>query len=180
MSHGPAERGLLGSFRADIGINNSDGLQGVAVINTYLHSMPALRPLVLVMKAFLAQRGLGSAASSGLGSYALTCLCIAFLKVRSSLFLNYLGSFSQLNPGNRPPKYIDDPLETQSLGTLLTDFFVFYGNDFPYKTHFISAKEGRIIPKAGEEWINSKSDDRFVIRCLMRDGESLSHDPLTR
>jgi non-canonical poly(A) RNA polymerase PAPD5/7 len=71
----------VGSFNVDIGINNTDGLHGITVINDHLARMPALRPLVLVIKAFLTQRGLGSAANSGLGSYAIICMCIAFLMV---------------------------------------------------------------------------------------------------
>jgi non-canonical poly(A) RNA polymerase PAPD5/7 len=44
--------------------------------------MPALRPLVLVLKSFLKQRKLNSAATSGLSSYAVTCMVISFLQVR--------------------------------------------------------------------------------------------------
>lgn len=43
--------------------------------------MPALRPLVLVLKSFLKQRKLGSAASGGLSSYGIICAIISFLQV---------------------------------------------------------------------------------------------------
>jgi non-canonical poly(A) RNA polymerase PAPD5/7 len=72
---------LAGSFNVDIGINNTDGPQAIAVVNEYLSKMPALRPLILTVKAFLSQRNLNSAAHSGLGSYAVICMCISFLQV---------------------------------------------------------------------------------------------------
>ena len=69
-----------GSLNVDIGINNIDGLKGVEVINTCLAKMPALRPLILVVKGFLSQRGLNDASKAGLGSYAVILMCISFLQ----------------------------------------------------------------------------------------------------
>lgn len=43
--------------------------------------MPALLPLVLVIKGFLLQRSLNDASKGGLGSYAIICMCISFLQV---------------------------------------------------------------------------------------------------
>jgi non-canonical poly(A) RNA polymerase PAPD5/7 len=57
----------------------------VDVINGHLSRMPALRPLVLIVKAFLAQKDLNCAAKSGLSSYALICMAISFLQVRIPL-----------------------------------------------------------------------------------------------
>jgi len=49
--------------------------------------MPALRPLILVVKGFLSQRNLNDASKSGLGSYAVILMCISFLQAFfSSLF----------------------------------------------------------------------------------------------
>ena len=75
-------RVVLGGLKVDIGINNVDGVTAVDVINDHLDRMPALRPLVLVVKAFLAQKDLNSAAKSGLSSYALICMAISFVQVR--------------------------------------------------------------------------------------------------
>lgn len=72
---------VAGSLNFDLGINNTDGFEAVAIINSYLTNMPALRPLVLVLKSLLKQRKLNSAASSGLSSYAATCMAISFLQV---------------------------------------------------------------------------------------------------
>ncbi|KAF8215652.1 hypothetical protein K438DRAFT_1704521 [Mycena galopus ATCC 62051] len=141
-----------GSFNVDVGINNIDGPQAIAVVNEYLSKMPALRPLILTVKAFLSQRNLNSAAHSGLGSYAVTCMCISFL---------------QLNPSKRPQDYIDKPMETESLGALLADFMFYYGIEFPYATSYISASEGKLLPKDSAKWITNKVPDGLAIQCLI-------------
>jgi non-canonical poly(A) RNA polymerase PAPD5/7 len=83
----PAHSLGTGSLNVDIGINNSDGVRGVETINDYLTKMPALRPLILVVKGFLAQRHLNDASKAGLGSYGLILMCISFLQAISFLFL---------------------------------------------------------------------------------------------
>jgi non-canonical poly(A) RNA polymerase PAPD5/7 len=62
-------------------MNDSDGVRGVDAIKGYLSEMPALRPLVMVMKGLLAQHGLASAAHSGISGYATICMVISFLQV---------------------------------------------------------------------------------------------------
>ena len=52
------------------------------VIKGYVAQLPALRPLVLVLKAYMAVQNLNSPAFGGLGSYALIFMIITFLKVR--------------------------------------------------------------------------------------------------
>ncbi|KAF7352450.1 Non-canonical poly(A) RNA polymerase PAPD5 [Mycena venus] len=141
-----------GSFSVDIGINNIDGPQAIAVVNEYLSKMPALRPLILIVKGFLSQRNLNSAAHSGLGSYAVICMCISFL---------------QLNPSKRPQDYIDKPMETESLGALLADFMFYYGIEFPYATSYISVTEGKLLPKESAKWITNKAPDGLAIQCLI-------------
>ena len=76
-------------LKFDININSEDGLRAVPTIKRYVEDMPALRPLVLAVKTFLAMRNLNSPASGGLGSYATICIIIGFLKVRTSRTLNF-------------------------------------------------------------------------------------------
>ncbi len=71
-----------GSLKLNICINSDEGVKAIPVIKHYLDEMPALRYLVLVIKAFLSQKGLDLASSGGLGSYATMCLVIHFLQVR--------------------------------------------------------------------------------------------------
>lgn len=82
----------LGSYKVDLSMNNNDGIQLTSVIKQYVESMPALRPLVMVLKALLSQKELNSPATSGLASYSLTCMVISFLQVCIS---NRLFSLSQ-------------------------------------------------------------------------------------
>ncbi|KAJ7799109.1 hypothetical protein B0H14DRAFT_2904382 [Mycena olivaceomarginata] len=119
--------------------------RAIAVVNEYLSKMPALRPLILTVKAFLSQRNLNSAAHSGLGSYAVICMCISFL---------------QLNPSKRPQDYIDKPMETESLGALLADFMFYY-------VLRISPSEGKLLPKESAKWITNKVPDGLAIQCLI-------------
>ncbi|KAG5720640.1 Poly(A) RNA polymerase cid14 [Termitomyces sp. T112] len=108
--------------------------------------MPALRPLVLLLKGFLHQKRLSDAPRGALGSYALVCLCIHFL---------------QANPSNRPQEYIDKPMESESLGFLLIDFMFYYGLTFDYATSYVSSatSPGRLLPLTEENEVLS-------IRCL--------------
>ncbi|KAJ7696810.1 hypothetical protein B0H17DRAFT_1053139 [Mycena rosella] len=141
-----------GSFSVDIGINNLDGPRAIEIVNDYLAKMPALRPLIFIVKGFLSQRNLNNAAHGGLGSYVVICMCISFL---------------QLNPSKRPQEYIDKPMETESLGALLADFMFYYGIEFPYATSYICVQEGQLLPKASAAWITNKVPDALVIRCLV-------------
>ncbi|KAF7297391.1 Non-canonical poly(A) RNA polymerase PAPD5 [Mycena indigotica] len=141
-----------GSVNVDLGINNTDGVRAVEIVNGYMSTMPALRPLVMVVKAFLAQRGLNNPATGGLGSYAVICMCISFL---------------QLNPSHRPQDYLDKPLVTESLGALLADFLFYYGLHFPYTTSYISVTLGKVMLKQSADWTASKNPDALVIQCLV-------------
>ncbi|KAL0066885.1 hypothetical protein AAF712_006080 [Marasmius tenuissimus] len=147
----------LGRIGIDITVNSDDGPRCVKVINQYLKEMPALRPLILLLKCFLKEKRLNNAATGGLSSYSLTCMCISLL---------------QVNPGRRPQEYIDKPMEFESLGALLTDFMVYYGRDFSYKNSFISVLQGKVLPKQSIEWLTVH--DALAIECLVRDRNSVA------
>ncbi|KAJ7589549.1 Nucleotidyltransferase [Mycena floridula] len=155
---------MLGAFNVDIGINHIDGVSGVELIKQFVDEMPALRPLVMVLKSFLKPRGIGSAATGGLGSYGLTCMAISFL---------------QLNPAKLETRFLQNPFEAESLGILLKEFFKYYSRDFPYTTSYISITEATLKPKGQAPWIQQNLPDRFVIECPV----TCKHDvtkPLTR
>lgn len=142
----------FGSLNFDLSIN-TDGYKAVEIISSYLMKMPALRPLVLVLKSFLKLRNLNSAASSGLSSYALTCMTISFI---------------QLNPGKKPSEYINKPMESKSLGILLIDFLHYYGTTFPYDDYYVSVTRGKLLPKESADWINyNGGHDKLCIQCLV-------------
>lgn len=120
-----------GSFEVDISVNNVDGLQAVNVVNDYLARMPALGPLVTVINALLGKYGLNNPSIGGLSSYAITCMCIFFIKT---------------NPTKRSSWSYDYPVISKSLGTLLSDFLQYFSNQFPYSTSRISAEKGKLYP----------------------------------
>ncbi|KAI0658403.1 hypothetical protein C8Q70DRAFT_878002, partial [Cubamyces menziesii] len=142
----------LGSLKIDISLNATDGLNAVPVLRGYFERMPALRYLVLALKSLLTRHRLNSASSSGLSSYGLICLAISFL---------------QLNPKGRPAEYIEKPLESQSLGTLLMDFLQYYADAFPYETSYVSVTQGKVLLKADKGWANESRPESLCIECLL-------------
>ncbi|TFK56932.1 Nucleotidyltransferase [Heliocybe sulcata] len=126
-----------GNFHVDISFNSKNGVDVVHLVKMYMNSMPALRPLLLVLKRFLDQRGFNNTATSGIGSFILTNMVISFL---------------QLNPGQRPPELLDNPLGQEALGRILLDFFYYYGYTFPYETHYICVVERKLGLKKDKGW----------------------------
>jgi DNA polymerase sigma len=66
-------------------MSSEDGIDAIPIVKEYLDKMPALRPLVLVVKAMLRRANLGSAASSGLNSYSVVLMAISYLQVSKFL-----------------------------------------------------------------------------------------------
>ncbi|KZV62021.1 Nucleotidyltransferase [Peniophora sp. CONT] len=140
-------------YKADISINSLDGVDAVALINDYAVRMPALRPLVMVLKGLLGLHKLGSAASSGLSSYATISMVINFL---------------QVNPYELPHASIDDPSANHSLGTLLLQFLQYYATDFPYETSYISVRESAVLLKESKTFHPPRQhSDALVIECMV-------------
>ncbi|GAA6043310.1 hypothetical protein JCM8097_001178 [Rhodosporidiobolus ruineniae] len=71
------------------------------------------RCLVLLVKAFLAQRGMNEVFTGGLGSYSIICLVISFLQLHPRI------QSSTLNPN-------------RNLGLLFVEFLELYGKHFNY------------------------------------------------
>ena len=71
-------------------------------IESYMTQLPALRPLTLVVKQFLAQRCLNEVYTGGLGSYAIMLMVLSFLQMHQ-------------RPGARSAR--------ANLGVLLIEFF---------------------------------------------------------
>jgi non-canonical poly(A) RNA polymerase PAPD5/7 len=72
---------VLGSLNLDVGINNISGLINNEWVKKRLRTMPALKPLVLIIRGALSQRGLNDASQHGLSSFAVVCMCVFFLQV---------------------------------------------------------------------------------------------------
>jgi DNA polymerase sigma len=65
----------------DVSFNNYSAARGVELIRSRLADLPALRPLVLVVKQFLAARQLNETFSGGVGSFLVVMMVSSFLKV---------------------------------------------------------------------------------------------------
>jgi non-canonical poly(A) RNA polymerase PAPD5/7 len=55
----------------DLSFNQSNALRVVTLVQDYLKEMPAVRPLVMVLKTLFHSKGLSIPAEGGLGSYSI-------------------------------------------------------------------------------------------------------------
>jgi len=61
-----------------------------------LNLLPALRPLVIIVKYFLYTRTLNVVYKGGLGSYSILCLCISFLNLHPRVASGYIAAEENL------------------------------------------------------------------------------------
>ena len=55
----------------DLAFNQSDALNVARLVQTFLTEMPALQPLVMILKTLFNQNNLSIPAEGGLGSYSI-------------------------------------------------------------------------------------------------------------
>eukprot|EP01038_Epipyxis_sp_PR26KG_P013133 gene13133-17600_t len=114
----------------DICINNDSGLKTGKLMRKFVRDYPPLRPLTIVLKLFLSQRGLNETFSGGIGSFVLSTLIISFIqqKIKLAKYFNVEPVFN--------------------LGCLLLDFFNLYGTSFNYFECGISIEnDGKYVSK---------------------------------
>lgn len=125
-----------GRFPVDISINQTNGIAAGKMVNRFIGEFPVLRALVLIIKAFLSQRGMNEVFSGGLGSYSIVCLAVSFL---------------QMHPKIRRGEI--DP--SKNMGVLVMEFFELYGCFFNYHEVGISIREGgSYFNKAQRGWLD--------------------------
>lgn len=131
-----------GRFNVDISINQESGLLAGNIINSFMKDMVgcelALRSLIMITKAFLAQRSMNEVFTGGLGSYSIVCMAISFL---------------QMHPKIRRGEI--DPAE--NLGVLLMEFFEFYGHNFNFVTVGLSLRDGGTYFRKVDRWSDFSS-----------------------
>ncbi|KAI9015176.1 hypothetical protein BC832DRAFT_527905, partial [Gaertneriomyces semiglobifer] len=104
------------TFPVDISLNVPSGLDSAALVKQFLSDPvygPGLRPLMLILKQFLLQRGMNEPFSGGMGSYALLVLVSSFLKLHPLLQMGQIRC-------------------RDNLGVLLLEALDFWGNTFNY------------------------------------------------
>lgn len=69
-----------GPLEADISLGVANGAEAVHFVARQIKAMPPLRPLVLVIKAFLKEAGMNEVFTGGLSSYSLCNMVIAHLQ----------------------------------------------------------------------------------------------------
>ncbi|RHY31799.1 hypothetical protein DYB32_003157 [Aphanomyces invadans] len=110
--------------RMDIAVATSDtqhGLAATEIVRAAVTSMPLLRPLVLVVKTFLREKGLNNAFTGGLSSYALVLLCLHYLFHRPH------GPSSSCSWSSA-----DDDDDDDELGKVLLGFLEYYGTVYDH------------------------------------------------
>ncbi|KAJ9118689.1 hypothetical protein QFC22_003909 [Naganishia vaughanmartiniae] len=114
---------VQGNIKIDISLYNTNGVKAGEVVKHYLDALPAARPLVLLIKAFMWRLNKNEVFAGGLGSYSTICLAISFLQQHPKIRNNEI-----------------DPMK--NLGILLIEFFELYGLNFNWQDLGISIREG--------------------------------------
>lgn len=132
-------------LKVDISLNHTNGLTTASYVNSWLRKWPHIRPLILVIKHLLMQRGMSEVFSGGLGSYSVIIMVISFLQLH--------------------PKVQRGEIEPErSLGVLLLEFLELYGKNFGYDNCGISIRgRGGYFSKARRGW---KDEKRPFMLCI--------------
>ena len=110
---------------ADISFAQLGGIRTGAFVRDLLETIPQLRPLTMVIKYFLKQRGLNDPFHGGLGSHQ--CL-LSIVSMMQHVRRRLIGSAES---GYELPA----PIESyEDLGSLLLEYFKLYGIDYNYAT----------------------------------------------
>ncbi|KAG1665929.1 hypothetical protein FOA52_004518 [Chlamydomonas sp. UWO 241] len=108
----------------DISFSDGTGVRAADYIATQASVHSAMRPLTLVLKAFLKSQRLNDVATGGLSSYSLCHMVIAHL-------------LEEMKNGG----------EVEDLGETLYCLLLRYGEEFDYERDAVSVRMGGIVPK---------------------------------
>lgn len=121
----------------DISFNRTNGIYCVKLVKYLQKKYPELRPMIIVLKAFLKSRQLNETYHGGVGSFLLTMLVTSYLQRQYKL-------------GNT---------DNIDLGRHLIQFFNLYGQVFNYERVGISIrKEGSYFCKEKRGWANFQDE----------------------
>lgn len=99
----------LTGLKVDLSFDNDSGLIANYTFQQWKSEYPAMLPIVSIIKQHLLLRGLNEVATGGLGGLSITCLVTSLLQ--------------HLPHGHLEP----------NLGSVLMDFFEFYGNKLDFE-----------------------------------------------
>ncbi|KAL1956790.1 hypothetical protein VTO42DRAFT_6844 [Malbranchea cinnamomea] len=147
----------------DMNVNNTLALENTRMMRTYVDIDERVRPLAMIIKHWTKRRILNDAALGGtLSSYTWICLIINFLQTRTPPVLPSLQRRAlEKNLPITEGSSFDDDLESlvgfgnankSSLGSLLFQFFRYYGYEVDYEKYVMSVREGKLISKEEKRW----------------------------
>lgn len=118
-------------INVDISFNRTNGIYCVKLVKFLMKKYPELRPMILILKAFLKSRELNETYHGGVGSFLLTMLVTSYLQRQYKL----------------------QGTDKKNLGVHLIEFFKLYGQTFNYDDVGISIrKEGSYFNKQDRGW----------------------------
>ena len=88
------------------------GVASVDLLCHYIAIFPALRPLCLILKQFLYERGLASTYTGGLNSYCLVLMLVAYLQSRPHPYRYYRQHMQQVHERLQIPLRANTPLKS--------------------------------------------------------------------
>ena len=138
----------------DVCFNQEGGVEAAKYMNTCQEQIPALRPLVFVLKYFLVSRGMNETYTGGMGSFLMQLLIVSYLQQRRR---------EECNSGKHARLY--RPNVQANLGAMLLEFLELYGVDFNYCTTGISVRYGGYyFPKgASDKAATFASEGKFLV-----------------
>lgn len=124
----------------DISFNRTNGVYCVKLVKYLQKKYPELRPLILVLKAFLKSRQLNETYHGGVGSFLLTMMVTSYLQRQYKL----------------------GGTEKMDLGWHFLEFLKLYGHTFNYDRVGISIrKEGSYFCKEKRGWMGQDERSRY-------------------
>ncbi len=156
----PSLSSLVVASMHSLPLASKGGILAVPLMQHFLSSIPALKPLVLVTKQLLLECSLNNPFSGGLSSYCVQILCLAFLlspyMTQAESRVNALTAMLDLLPADRKgtdtgtrnspsssSPAVEEPTNKsgrklpapkQNVGKLFLAFLDFYGNQFDFRT----------------------------------------------
>jgi len=135
----------------DISFDVANGPAAAAWMRASMAALPPLRPLTLVLKAFLQQRELNEVYTGGIGSYALVVMIVALLRT-------YRVGVEDESDGDGG----DDDAEVEpNLGALLLAFFDLYGRQLNADAVGVSA--AGFYSKARRGWCDERRPELLSV-----------------
>ncbi|PHH54085.1 Poly(A) RNA polymerase cid13 [Ceratocystis fimbriata CBS 114723] len=159
----------------DMNVNNTLALDNTRMVRTYVDMDDRIRPLAMAIKHWTRRRIINDAAFGGtLSSYTWICLIIAFLQLREPPVVPSLHNkkYPRLprKAGASESPFADDIAKMRgfgknnksSVGSLLFQFFRFYGHEFDYNKFVLSVRQGQPLTKKHKNWQHSLNNQLCV------------------